>query len=259
METLLRTNHVATSQGTHSHDHPQILIGHQGIMQCELPGSSGTIARGSIGVLPGAVEHYYQGRSETCRLLVIDINPEDVFINALEEVCLSSVKARLLDQPELLGPTPSVLSLLDWADVQLQHTSLHDRPAFQYQLITVFLTHLMMHDGHGSPVVPVERRLDRQRLDSYIDKHLYRGIDNDELANLCYVSTSHLYVLMRQLSGLSPQQYVASRRMIKARTLLINRKLSLGQIAEMVGFSDGASFSRAYRRHFAEAPSKIRG
>lgn len=255
VETVLRTTHIATSQGTHNHDHPQILIGHQGVMQCELPNCTGAIARGAFGVLPSSVEHRYRGGSEQCRLLVIDLDTQDPFIKALEDVCRTPVWPGLFDQAELLSPTSSMLTLLDWADIQFRQSQLQSTPAFQYQMISVFLTQLMMHGSSTPLALSPPHRLDVRRLDEFIDKNIYRAIDNEELASLCHISSSHLYVLMRQYSGLSPQRYVAGRRMIRARALIETHKAALGQIAEMVGFSDGASFSRAYRRHFGHAPS----
>ena len=227
-------------------------------MECELPSRTGVLVRGSIGVLPSEVLHRYRGITDKCKLLVIDINPNDEYINALERVCGTSVNSRLLDRTELLKPTLNSLNLLNWVDTQLhQNASLYG-PAFQYQIISMFLTSLMMHDNHVAHLEFAGHRFDTASLDGYIDKNIHRTIDNDELANLLHVSTSHLYVMMRQRTGISPQEYVTRRRMSKARSLIFTRKFSMGLIAEMVGFADGASFNRAYRRYFGEAPSKTR-
>ncbi|WP_434136561.1 helix-turn-helix domain-containing protein (plasmid) [Pseudomonas luteola] len=255
MQTSFRTNLIATSRGVHTHSYPQILIGQQGVMHCELPANSGEVARGAIGLLPCDTEHRYRGASERCQLLVIDLNVEDAFIKAFEEACTVSIESRLLSEPALLPPSPGVLNLLSWTDYQVRHLNSHTMPVLQYQLISVFLGELILQ-GAYTPVASLKSgRLEKARLDDYIDHHMHRLIENEELANLCHVSTSHLYVLIKQLSGLSPQQYIAARRMLKAQQLINERKFNLITIAHRVGFSDGASFSRAFRRHFGHAPS----
>ncbi|WP_313549843.1 AraC family transcriptional regulator [Pseudomonas sp.] len=257
MQTLLRTNLIATGHGTHNHGYPQILIGQQGIMHCELPASSADMSRGSVGLLPRANEHRYQGASTQCQLLVIDLNAEDAFIKAFEESCHTSIESRLLQEPMLLSPTQGVLTLLDWADYQIRHVVTPALHVLQYQLISVFLAELMLQSSSGMQSTKKLDRLDKTRLDSYIDANLHRQVENDELADLCYVSTSHLYGLIKQISGLSPQRYIMTRRMIRAQELIREQKGNLATIAHRVGFSDGASFSRAFRRHFNHAPSAL--
>lgn len=258
MNTIFRTNLIATGQGVHSHEHPQIMIGQYGVMDCELPCSSGKLARGAIGLLPAEVQHIYRGNSDRCRVIVIDLDPQDDFIKSLEEVCLTTIESKLLSEAVLLKPNPSTLNLLSWVDFQIAQSSDLCKPQLQCQLISVFLTQLIMQGGGGVPKLENISRLKKVDLDAYIDKNLDRAIKNEELADIFYVSVSHLYLLIKQLAGLSPQQYITARRMLMAHSLLKEYRNSISIIAQRVGYIDTASFSHAFRRYFGCSPKSIR-
>lgn len=62
----------------------------------------------------------------------------------------------------------------------------------------------------------------------------------------------------KQLVGLTPMDYLTRWRMEKARELLNNRKLSIIDIAEQVGYLSEAAFSRAFKRRFRQTPGALR-
>ena len=56
----------------------------------------------------------------------------------------------------------------------------------------------------------------------------------------------------------TPGRYYMGLRLERARALLTNSALPVGQIAAMVGFPDPSAFARAFRRHHGLPPSKAR-
>ena len=46
-------------------------------------------------------------------------------------------------------------------------------------------------------------------------------------------------------------------RLNKAKELLVSRKYSIGEVANMVGFSDPKYFSTCFKKQFGTSPSKI--
>ena len=56
----------------------------------------------------------------------------------------------------------------------------------------------------------------------------------------------------------SPGRYYMGLRLERARSLLTNSALPVGEIAGLVGFPDTSGFTRAYRRHYGLPPSKAR-
>ena len=63
----------------------------------------------------------------------------------------------------------------------------------------------------------------------------------------------------RELLGQSPIHYLAEWRMQLAANLLVATELRLSDIAEQVGYSSEAAFSRAFHRHVGKSPAQWRG
>jgi transcriptional regulator GlxA family with amidase domain len=61
-----------------------------------------------------------------------------------------------------------------------------------------------------------------------------------------------------RLIGVPPMSYLASWRMQVATQKLRNTRASLAQIADMVGYSSEAAFSRAFKKVFGTAPATWR-
>jgi AraC-like DNA-binding protein len=68
-------------------------------------------------------------------------------------------------------------------------------------------------------------------------------------------------VLSRALShvtGRATKELVTDRVMVEAARLLRFTDLTIGEVAFRVGFGDQLYFSRAFKRHFGEAPMAYR-
>lgn len=74
-----------------------------------------------------------------------------------------------------------------------------------------------------------------------------------ELAKLgC--SYEHLCRVFRNSYGISPLAYINTLRVERARTLLRETQMSVGQVARQVGFDNPAYFTRLFRRHAGTCP-----
>lgn len=80
-----------------------------------------------------------------------------------------------------------------------------------------------------------------------------------ELARAAATSRSVLGERFRDLLGQSPIHYLAEWRMQLAANLLVATELRLSAIAEQVGYSSEAAFSRAFHRHVGKSPAQWRG
>lgn len=261
-ESQARRNLIARQSGEHLHDFAQILIGLNGRMECEFSRESGEISSGTLAIAPDGESHLFSGLSETSELLVIDLAPFDPFIQALEQSCNISFKETILQQPEFITLSPQMLPMLDFAASQLamsdQQISQQSRYQINCQLITLFITQLCQQYS-ATPVIDSRRsRLNRSKLNSYIDQRLSCPPGNLELANILNLSESHFYYLCQKEFCQTPQQYIMSRRMHRARFLLQNSDIPQGVLADELGFSDVSSFSRAFKRYFNITPGNVR-
>ncbi len=92
----------------------------------------------------------------------------------------------------------------------------------------------------------------------YIDEHLCSELSLEELAAEAHMSRSHFSSLFKQLNGLSPWDYIVSRRISRAATLLRTTSLSVTRIAVDCGFNTTANFNYAFRRQTNKTPTQYR-
>jgi transcriptional regulator GlxA family with amidase domain len=79
-----------------------------------------------------------------------------------------------------------------------------------------------------------------------------------DLALECNLSESHLQHLFKESTGLGLGRLLADQRMQRAAKLLGQTNLSIKEIAWTVGYEHTSSFTRAFERHFREAPRCFR-
>lgn len=79
-----------------------------------------------------------------------------------------------------------------------------------------------------------------------------------KLALECNLSESHLQHLFKECTGLGLGRLLAEQRMQRAANLLGQTNLSIKEIAWTVGYEHTSSFTRAFERHFREAPRCFR-
>ena len=85
--------------------------------------------------------------------------------------------------------------------------------------------------------------------------HLTEGIDCRKLAALCYLSTAQFYQLFRAEYGMTPLAYRDALLVRRAEILLASGEVSVGEAAELLGFSALAYFSRFFKKHTGVSPT----
>ena len=95
---------------------------------------------------------------------------------------------------------------------------------------------------------------------SYIEKNYFSSIRVDAIAQDLHISRNHLYTLFKQEYQVSPQEFLISLRLEKAKNLLSNKELhiSIKEIALSVGFENPLYFSRLFHKKTGMTPSEFR-
>ena len=62
----------------------------------------------------------------------------------------------------------------------------------------------------------------------------------------------------RAATGLNAKEYIDQRVLLEGRRLLAHTRLSAGEIAERLGFSELTNFIKFFRRNGGESPSEFR-
>jgi AraC-like DNA-binding protein len=58
--------------------------------------------------------------------------------------------------------------------------------------------------------------------------------------------------------GTSPHSYIKTRRLEKAKELILNTDRSISDIYKEIGFEEIAHFSKSFKAHFGVNPSRIK-
>ena len=92
----------------------------------------------------------------------------------------------------------------------------------------------------------------------YIINNFNNDISLSDIAGYVYLSTSHFARAFKKQYKISPIQYLLSVRIEKAKTLLEETNLKVGDIASSVGFSAQQRFNDIFKKHLGVSPSEYR-
>jgi signal transduction histidine kinase/DNA-binding response OmpR family regulator/ligand-binding sensor domain-containing protein len=71
------------------------------------------------------------------------------------------------------------------------------------------------------------------------------------------MSRTSFYHKLKTLTGISPNNYIKTFRLNKARTLLKLNKYNISEVSVIVGFTDAKYFSTSFKKQFGYSPSKL--
>lgn len=107
----------------------------------------------------------------------------------------------------------------------------------------------------GSP--PVQNLLILRAIE-YIEQN-YRGkLSLKDAANALYISPNYLSELFKKTTGQNFSDYLNDVRMERSRIYLADISRKIGDISELVGFSDARYFSSAFRKKYGMTPLDYR-
>ena len=95
------------------------------------------------------------------------------------------------------------------------------------------------------------------RVIDYIEAHLDQRLTLSELAALAAISVPHFKVLFRETLGMPVHRYVVQRRVERAKALLLEGRLSVGQVAIEAGFAHQSHLASWMNRLLGVTPREI--
>lgn len=93
---------------------------------------------------------------------------------------------------------------------------------------------------------------------TYIHENYNRKLSVKELAEMEELSPSYYRAYFKNVTGVSPSQYLMARKMDVAVEMLENSNMKISEIAELAGYADPYYFERIFKKRFGISPGKFR-
>ncbi|SCX99568.1 His Kinase A (phospho-acceptor) domain-containing protein [Nonlabens sp. Hel1_33_55] len=108
-----------------------------------------------------------------------------------------------------------------------------------------------------------KNQIDKEFLEE-LDKNIQNNLGNDEftvhdLSASMGMSRTSLYMKLKNLVDLSPQDYIINTKLKLAKKLLIESDLSIKEVAFQSGFSNPKYFSTSFKKFYGMTPSGFLG
>lgn len=93
-----------------------------------------------------------------------------------------------------------------------------------------------------------------ETLLAFIHKNLERKITVGEMAKMVDLSPDYLAVQFKYITGFTIVQYLNRSRIDRAKVLLLDEKMKIGDVVEKLGFCDEFYFSRVFKKYEGVSP-----
>ena len=110
------------------------------------------------------------------------------------------------------------------------------------------LRHLLLRDSGSHRII---------NLISYLNDHYTEQISIDEIAQIANMSNSALHQKFRDVTCMSPLQYLKKIRLHNARILMVEQGIKASDAGFKVGYTNPSQFSREFKRLFGLPPVKL--
>lgn len=99
---------------------------------------------------------------------------------------------------------------------------------------------------------------DLRRTRDLMEARLATSVSLRELADNVQLSVAHFSHLFRLSTGTPPHKYFLRLRIDRAMALLTGSDISLGELADQLGFCDQSQFTNVFRNHVGMTPARYR-
>lgn len=127
------------------------------------------------------------------------------------------------------------------------------------ELVSLLLSRLQ-NQSLGKTSIEISKQ-DLRQIEvaaSYLNDHYASVISLEQLAKFSCMSVSKFKLLFKRVYGCSVTNYIQQRRLSHAECLLAESDLTIGQIAESVGYSTSSRLSQLLRESTGLTPAEYR-
>lgn len=127
-------------------------------------------------------------------------------------------------------------------------------------LMEILIVLLGRQTNFSAILTPISKKTNRLCgfTKRYIDTHYQENITLDHLGEISHVSKYHLAHAFTEEYGISPINYLISKRISEAEYLLKTTDLSLSLISNTTGFSSSSYFAQIFKKQKGMSPTEYR-
>lgn len=97
-----------------------------------------------------------------------------------------------------------------------------------------------------------------RQVGDYIEANLAADLSLESLARIAGMSQYHFARLFKRRFGVPPHAYVQSRRVERARQLIVSSDMPLKEVVGATGFCDQSHMTKSFKRAFDTTPAELR-
>lgn len=96
------------------------------------------------------------------------------------------------------------------------------------------------------------------RVEQMVEENLEKNMGLAQISQKLYFNSCYLSRLYKASRGINLSDYIAERKMERAKQLLAQPDIKVQSIGERMGYSSPANFIRSFRKHFGMTPNEYR-
>lgn len=117
--------------------------------------------------------------------------------------------------------------------------------------------HVLNSDAAKAPLSDADRR-HLEDVRAYINDHYSFELPQERLAKIACMGSTKLKSSFKQMYHCTITEYIQNRRMSQAEHLLSSTDLTIGQVAQAVGYHKASRFSELFRKNTGFLPAEYR-
>lgn len=215
-----------------------------------------SIRSGAINIWPANSPAYQAWGDAMPRMIVVAMEQQMV-----SRILTSAGLGTNFSLPSCFGVRDRTISQLAKTCTEQLDRDGTPNKAFTDGLSSALVTHIYRIYGKNASLDLAKgglTPLDAQRVIRFIEQNLHENIGLEQLASTVQLSTHYFTEAFRKTVGMPPYRFLLTRRIERAKDLLLNSDLAPGKIAAEVGFSSQAQFTTNFRKMVGKTPGRFR-
>ena len=238
----------------HWHPEPEFLYVQEGEYEIYSENGNFILKTGEVTLIPTGKVHAIRALTSTGLYWSISFSIELIQLSDnhfFQQTFVEPLKSGTLQIPQKFTPDTGLTQVAMNALLQIMNGSKYQ----QFLGLLTFFFEIIPLCKHNHQKRDMRRSHDATAACiRYMEANYSSRITLDELAEHVHLHPNYLCAVFKRNSGQSIFQYLNTLRIHKAR-MILNKGMSISQVAEHVGFADMDHFSRTFKQITGISPS----